>query len=198
MTVNHMSHGRGFAEKPKMDVTPARIFAGIKIEATAARELSELARPLASCAVRLVPKNDLHLTLVPPWNESGIARTVERLGIIASGFNCFSLAFEHLGYGPTLRHPRLLWAGCVVSCELKELRMTLLAAFGREDARPFHPHVTLARIPQNGRSFARKYPIDRPLTLTQCVRSVELFQSPSKGESGYQVLSSSPLAGGSL
>jgi len=93
MTVNHMSHGRGFADEPKMDVTPARICAGIKIEATAARELAELAQPLASCAVRLVPKNDLHLTLVPPWNESGIARTVERLGIIATGFNCFSLAF---------------------------------------------------------------------------------------------------------
>jgi 2'-5' RNA ligase len=144
--------------------------------------------------VRLVPKNDLHLTLVPPWNESDVATAIERLGIVASGCNCFLLSFEHLGYGPTLRHPRLLWAGCAANSELEKLRIALLAAFGREDARPFQPHVTLVRIRRNGRSIARRFPIDRPLALTQCVRSVELFQSPSKNQSGYQVLSSSPLA----
>jgi 2'-5' RNA ligase len=115
---------------------------------------------------------------------------------VASGFNSFLLTFEHLEYGPTLRHPRLLWARCVAGSALKELQAALMTAYGRTDTRPFRPHVTLARIPQNGRSAARKHPIDQPLSLEQCVRSVELFESPAKGQSGYRVLVSFPLGAG--
>lgn len=84
----------------------------------------------------------------------------------------------------------------IASSELKELQMALMAAYGRTDTRPFQPHVTLARIPQSGWALARKHPIDQPLSLTQCVASVELFQSPPKGQSGYRVLASLPLGAG--
>jgi len=172
---------------------PARVFAGLKIEAEVARKLAEFAQPLEYCGARLVPKSDIHLTLVPPWNDDHIASAVEKLSAVATGFNRFLLTFEHVEYGPTLRHPRLLWAQCGASSELKELQSALMAAFGRTDTRPFQPHVTLARVPQNGRAVARKHPIDQPLSLTQWIPSVELFQSPPKGHRGYRVLASLPL-----
>jgi hypothetical protein len=50
--------------------------------------------------------------------------------------------------------------------------------------------VTIARIRGNGSFVARACPIDRDLSLTQWVDSVELFQSPPPGENGYQVLAS--------
>jgi 2'-5' RNA ligase len=175
------------------ETQPLRIFVGLKIAAEVAGALAELARPLERYAVRLVPRNDIHLTLVPPWNESRIADAIETLRTAVGGFGTFVLAFAHLGYGPTLRHPRLLWVDCAASNELKNLRTALLAAYGRTDARPFQPHVTLARIPKNGRAIARHTPIDRMLSLTQCVNSVELFQSPPKGQSGYQVIASLSL-----
>ncbi len=142
-----------------------------------------------------MPESDIHLTLVPPWSESNIAGAIETLRAVASGFNRFLLTFAHLGYGPTLQHPRLLWADCVASSELKELQMALMAAYGRTETRPFLPHVTLARFPQNGWAAVRQHPIDLPLSLTQCVPSAELFQSPPKGQSGYRILDSLPLAG---
>ncbi len=137
---------------------PARVFAGLKLEAQIALKLTDLARPLKGCGARFVPMNDIHLTLVPPWNEGCIAGAIELLRTVASRFNRFLLTFEHLEYGPTLRHPRLLWARCVAGSELKELQAALMAAYGRTDTRPFQPHVTLARIPQNGRAAARMHP----------------------------------------
>jgi len=177
---------------------PARVFAGLKLDAQIARKLAELARPLEDCGARLVPVNDVHLTLVPPWNEGSIPSAVELLRAVAGGFNSFLLTLEHLEYGPTLRHPRLLWVRCAAGSELKELQAALMAAYGKTDTRPFQPHVTLARIPENGRAAVRKHPLDQPLSFTQCVRSVELFQSPAKGERGYRVLESTPLGAGKI
>jgi RNA 2',3'-cyclic 3'-phosphodiesterase len=172
---------------------PPRIFIGLKVAPELAQQLAELARALKSDEVRLVPSSDIHLTLVPPWTETHITDAVEKLRIAVCGIGRFLLGFEHLRYGPTLRHPHLLWAECVPSGELVELHTALLAAYGQMDPRPFRPHVTLARIPKNGRAIARKIPMDQGLSFSQYVTSVELFQSPAKASSGYQVLTSLPL-----
>jgi 2'-5' RNA ligase len=179
--------------RPPTNAQAARVFVGLKVVAEVAGELADLARPLERYAVRLVQRSDIHLTLVPPWNETHIAHAVETLRAAISGFGSFLLTFAHVGYGPTLHHPRLLWVDCAASEELKELRTALLTAYGQIDSRPFQPHVTLARIPRSGRVIARQNPMDQTLSLTQCVTSVELFQSPPKGQSGYQVLASLPL-----
>ena len=52
--------------RPLTDARPARVFIGLKVAAEAAGEIAELARPLECCGVRLVPRSDIHLTLVPP------------------------------------------------------------------------------------------------------------------------------------
>ena len=140
--------------------------------------------------VRLIAAADLHLTLVPPWNEVSIPEAVGKLGIVADRFGDFTLEFRHVGYGPEPRRPRLLWAECAAGLELARLHAELLLAFGQTDERPFRPHVTLARLRGKGSVIARKYPIDRALALAQRVGSVELMQSPAPGESGYKVLAS--------
>ncbi len=172
---------------------PARVFVGIKVAEKLAQELAELAQPLGPYRVRLVPSVDIHLTLVPPWNELNTTSAVEILRTAIGGFKSFLLTLAHLGYGPTRREPRLVWVECVASPELNDLRQVLLTAFGQSDPRPFLPHITLARMPRNGRSIARHNPFDRSLSLAQLVTSVELFQSPPQGQRGYRVLASLPL-----
>jgi 2'-5' RNA ligase len=179
--------------RTKEDARPTRVFVGLKLAPEITRELAELARSLEPYGVRLVPSADIHLTLVPPWNEPDIVNAVERLRATVNGFTAFPLTFARLAYGPTLRRPRLLWAECVASNVLVELRMALLTIFGQIDPRPFRPHVTLARFPTRGQVIARKAPIDQSLSLDQYVTSVELFQSPAKPQSGYQVVASVPL-----
>jgi len=174
-------------------VRPSRVFVALKIASEIAQTLAQYGHVLERFPVRLIAPADIHLTLVPPWNEASIPQTIERLRRVAGQCGSFTLKFEHVGYGPEPRFPRLLWASCAATDALAALRAALLAEFGQTDERPFRPHVTLARIRNNGRWIARKCPIDQDIALTQRVDSVELMQSPPPGENGYTVLASLPL-----
>lgn len=175
------------------DRTAARLFVGIKVAPEIAEALAASARCLEAYPVRLIRPADIHLTLVPPWNEVDLAGAVERLRDALRSFGSFDLAFEHLNYGPTPERPRFLWAECAPTTELAELQKQLAVAFEKVDERPFRPHVTLARIRSRGRKIAHENPIDRKLLHGQRVRSIELFQSPQRGDEGYRVIGSLPL-----
>ena len=170
--------------------SPARVFIGLKVAREIALELVRFAADLEQPSVRPVALGDIHLTLVPPWEEASINEAVEKLRLVASRFGPFALTFQHVGYGPQPRRPRLLWSDCAASDDIAALHAALLQAYGQADERPFRPHVTLARIRGNGFSVARRHPIDRELSLTQQVETVELFRSPPPGVRGYQVLAS--------
>jgi len=143
--------------------------------------------------VRLVKPPDIHLTLVPPWNEASVPDAIEKLRRIAGRFGAFWLTFQHVGYGAQPRRPRLLWADCAATEEMIALHAALVQAYGQTDERPFRPHATLARMRANGSALARRHPIDEPLSLRQYVGSLELFQSPPRDATGYRVLASVPL-----
>jgi 2'-5' RNA ligase len=174
---------------------PVRLFVGLKIIAAVARELARLARPLEGPSVRLVPAADIHVTLCPPWTEVFVVAAIDKLRRALGDFEPFSVTFKSLRYGPNSTRPRLLWVECAQSAELVRLRTVLLATFGQPDDRTFRPHATLARIRGNGPAITRNHPISAALALTLSVTSVELFQSPRPGESGYKVLASIPLQG---
>jgi 2'-5' RNA ligase len=180
-------------DSPAASRRGARIFVGSKIAPEIARELARIAQQLEHFDIRPVATDDIHLTLVPPWEDASPPDAIEKLGAIAARFDAFVLTIEHVGYGPNPRRPRLLWADCAATDQIATLRAALLRACGQSDERPFHPHVTLARIRGNGFAIARRHPIDQELSLTQRIESIELFQSPPPGERGYRVLASLPL-----
>jgi 2'-5' RNA ligase len=159
-------------------VRPVRIFVALRIAPEIALELAQYSRGLQQFSVRLVAPADIHLTLVPLWNEFSTPDTVEKLRCVADRFFPFTLTFRHIGYGPEPRRPRFLWAECAASKEIAELHAALHQAFGPADERSFRPHVTLARLRDKGRAIARKHPVDQDLAFMQRVDSVELMQSP--------------------
>jgi 2'-5' RNA ligase len=174
---------------------PARVFVALRTAPEIAAELTQMTRVLERFSVRLIAADDIHLTLVPPWNETTIAAAVDKLRGVAEKAAPFTLNFRQLSYGPQRRRPRLVWAECAESEALSALHAALLAAFGQTEERLFRPHVTVARIRGNGAAVARKQPIDRALQFSQQVDSVELMQSPPAGETGYRVLASLKLGG---
>jgi 2'-5' RNA ligase len=176
---------------------PIRVFVGIKVASDIAEELAKLVKPLECLPIRLIPPLDMHLTLVPPWNEINVPDAIEKLQKAICGQQAFALTFEHLIYGPTRRRPRLLWVECAPNGEIVKMQALLLATFGQAQEKPFRPHVTLARIRRNGRAIASEHPFNQTLSLIQRVGAIELFKSPGRGERGYQVLASVPLRRGS-
>jgi 2'-5' RNA ligase len=175
-------------------IRPVRIFVALRISPDIALALAQYGRDLEQFSVRPVAPADIHLTLVPPWNEVSPAEAVEKLRRVVDRFCPFTLTFRHVGYGPEPKRPRFLWAECVASKEIAEFRVALIQAFGQADERPFRPHVTLARLRDKGRALARKHPLDQDLALTQRIESIELMQSPPPDGSGYKILASVPLA----
>ena len=128
----------------------ARVFVALKIAPGIADELARMALELERFPVRLIAPADIHLTLVPPWNEVSIPGAVGKLRGVAGRFGEFVLEFRHVGYGPDPRRPRFLWVECAAGPDLAQLRASLLVAFEQTDERPFRPHVTLARLRANG------------------------------------------------
>lgn len=173
-----------------------RVFLGVKIAPDLSDQLASLVKELREEQVKFVSPGDIHLTLVPPWNEASIDEAIQKMRLIVSKFGAFALELRELNYGPEAKRPRLLWAECAAPDEAIALRGALLDLFGQKDDRPFRPHVTLARLRGNGAAIACRHPIDRPLSFVQYVESVELFRSPPAGATGYKVLASAPLAEG--
>jgi 2'-5' RNA ligase len=173
--------------------TGVRVFVGLKTADEIAADLAQRVRHLKQAHVRLVEAADIHLTLVPPWQEEFPSRAIETLRTVAAQFGAFHLTYERIRYGPDVRRPRLVWVDCAQSDEIAALRAALLRAYERTDNRPFQPHVTLARIRGNERSIARTFPLDIALGLAQDVATIELFQAPSRGATGYAVLASERL-----
>ena len=75
---------------------PPRIFVGLKMASEIAGSLAGLAERIESVPLRRVAENDIHLTLVPPWNETSIPDAVEKLRRALSGFE---LSFPKIIFG---------------------------------------------------------------------------------------------------
>ncbi|MBI5970050.1 MAG: RNA 2',3'-cyclic phosphodiesterase [Deltaproteobacteria bacterium] len=97
------------------------------------------------------PEN-IHLTLkflaeIDAASVEPAAKAINEAAVFAAPF---TLTAEGIGGFPSLKGPRVIWAGIKDHPGLTELRGKIedgLAAIGFErDARRFHPHLTLCRI----------------------------------------------------
>jgi 2'-5' RNA ligase len=173
-----------------------RVFVGLKMALAIAQELAQCAHRLERAPSRFVPCEDIHLTLVPPWNENSIADVVDKLRATSSRLTPFPLTFTRLSYWPNHRRPRLLCVECTPTVELVALQSALSEVLGQTNDRPFKPHVTLARLKRGAKPASAKSALDQDLAFKQSIGTVELFQSPKPPAKGYTVLASVPLSAG--
>jgi 2'-5' RNA ligase len=171
-----------------------RVFVGLKMAPAIAQELAQYAHRLERAPSRFVPCEDIHLTLVPPWNENTIPDVIERLRATSSSLAPFPLAFTRLSYWPNHRRARLLCVECTPTPALAALQSALLDVLDQTNDRPFKPHVTLARLKRGAKPASAKSALDQDLGLEQSIGTVELFQSPKPPRKGYAILASVPLA----
>ncbi len=175
---------------------PQRVFIGIKMSEEIADACVKLQADLADLPARFIPPEDIHLTLVPPWDESDIRFAEYTLQTTLFPAKCFTLELQRLSYGPDPMRPWLAWIECAASAELVALKKELMKAFGARDSVPFTPHVTIARFSEKDAEVLTHRPIDRSVRLSMRVDSVQFFSSPGKGGEGYTVLASLPLCEG--
>ncbi|HEV2460292.1 MAG TPA: RNA 2',3'-cyclic phosphodiesterase [Ktedonobacterales bacterium] len=121
------------------------------MRAALASSIVRLSRALP--AVRFTPPEGLHLTLAFLGELDGdrLAEAYAAACAAAQGVTPFTLALMNLGFFGPPRGPRVLWAGvggdlAALTTLHQQLAQQLEARGFPLDARPFAPHLTLARL----------------------------------------------------
>jgi 2'-5' RNA ligase len=125
-----------------------RLFVAVDLPVAERLRLAALAAPMAGA--RWTPTSDLHLTLrflgaVPDDGVDALAGALARIAAPT-----FVLALAGVGVFPPLasrKAAHVLWAGIAPSPQLAALKATIDGALAPDpEARPYSPHVTLARL----------------------------------------------------
>ena len=121
-------------------------------------EIRDVFQPL-QLPWRWVTPEQIHLTLkflgnVPAEQVTLIAQA---MACAAQGQTAFTLRAQSLGCFPHPSRPRVLWVGLVDPSQAlahlnERLSAALIPAGFPPEERPFHPHLTLARAQNVGRS----------------------------------------------
>lgn len=117
----------------------------------------ERLRPLGS-AVAWVPPPNLHVTLqfLGSQSEERLAEAEAALADAAARSAPVDVTFHGVGAFPGLERPRILWIGLAQGAlEVRALQARVadaLAARGfPKEERPWHPHLTIGRVPDERR-----------------------------------------------
>lgn len=185
-----------------------RLFIGIALSPACREAIASAVSPLRIRRIRVswTPEPNLHLTLkflgeTPPERVEEIARLLERAG---EAIPPFDLVVEGAGVFPSLRAPRVLWAGVREPLELvgklqENMENALSGAGFPREERPFHPHITVGRVkgglpPGWGEEYARFLSGRRFGAVG--VSSFQLYESRlSPAGATYFVLRDIPLRG---
>jgi 2'-5' RNA ligase len=183
-----------------------RLFVAVNLKDDERKKLYKAASPLrkSGMPVRWVEPSALHITLkflgeVRPQNIDAVMHAV---GSVAAKAVPHDVKLAGFGAFPTIRRPRIIWAGAEAKPELRSLKHDLeweLAALGFErELRAFQPHITLGRANDESEagdfrdlenligeiSYKSKIP----------VRQVDLMSSKLTAEGArYEVLGTVPI-----
>lgn len=182
-----------------------RLFIAIELAADVRAALEATAQELARCGAdaRWSRGDNLHLTLKFLGNvePEGVDPLVVALRGAASSVAAQSIWVRGLGVFPDPRRPRVVWAG-IEGDLLTPLAARVEAACNglgfAAEARPFRPHVTLARL-RSRRGWpalrARLGEVAERSFGRSDVKSVDLFRSDLRRDGAvYTKLFRAPLA----
>lgn len=170
-----------------------RIFIAIPISEKLQSEILdwEKSKPdLQKLTVRWLADKNLHITLVPPWQEADIESVANKLQDAVKNFKPFEIKFVKVKFGPNENNPRLIWVEGMLCGELADFKEKIESVFGvKKENRPYLPHFTLARFkPEDFAGFAVKN-LDEKIFWKEKVDSAAIMESklsPSGAE--YEIL----------
>jgi 2'-5' RNA ligase len=129
-----------------------RLFTGIDLPAEAKEDIARLLDRLRPAAhVRWTPAYNLHITckFIGQWPDERVDELKNALQPLGAR-RPFEIALEGIGWFPNPHSPRILFIAVKAGPEFEQLARDIDAAcakLGIElEAKPFKPHLTMARI----------------------------------------------------
>lgn len=176
-------------------MTSLRLFVAIPLEEEVRTALHAAAAPLRDAApgLRWTPAGRLHLTVkfLGDTPQDRVGPLEGALRDVARAHAAVPLVIRGAGAFPTLRRPRVVWAGVDPAPRLELLQHDVESAFAAlgipVEGRAFRPHVTLARA---GAPIALE-------TARALARAVRRFDFGFEGDaSSLDLMQSSLTTGG--
>jgi len=172
---------------------PHRIFIALPISEDIKQAVDIWTHDYEKLPVRWISRKNLHVTMIPPWEESDVKVAKEKLNTISGKIGEFNVEFKKIVYGPLHRRPpNLIWASGLVPKQAVILKDELERIFAISNSRrSLFMHMTLARF--NERHFS-SFPVkhlDEEISWPNKVNSLILMES--LGWSEYGVLHSVAL-----
>lgn len=131
-----------------------RLFLGIPLDAAIKSALRTIRRDLGILPVRWLQDENLHITLIPPW-EGEPEAAIAALEMMGPKIPALNLELDRVEFGPDPRRPRLIWAAGETPAGLLDLKRELENALGlAPEKREYRLHATLAVLaPEKFRDF---------------------------------------------
>lgn len=150
--------------------------------------------------IRWIEPKNLHVTLVPPWEEVEWKVASNKLQVVEC--EPFEISFNKIELGLNDREPRMIWLSGNASEEIKKLKKLierhLESPTIKRDGRHIYQHVTLARFRSEHRSEhmirsgQQNFPL--PVDWRMTVEKFVLYRSHLLPQgSDYEVLAEFPL-----
>ncbi len=189
---------------------PFRTFLAItpdeKVLDSVEEKIGALRRGLEFPGIRWEPRSKWHITLrfLGDVEAAEVPELCAAIDEVCRGRSGFSAKVANVGAFPSLKRPRVLWAGIETEGEyLEDLHKSLRTATDRfankPDEKRFRPHLTLARMKtESRRTLSQIAPAVHPFSDLDFgswnVDGVELWRSLLKpGGSQYELLNRTPL-----
>lgn len=154
-----------------------RIFVAIKVSTDIKKKIKSVKKDYEDLPLKWHKDSDLHITILPPWDEENIGEVREKLKEIKDKMESFEIGFNHITLGPYYDRPKLVWAKGKATKEIYTLREKLESVFQKYSQRRFKLHLTLARFSrEDTRSIMNAWQ-NKNISWTQKVDSIVLFES---------------------
>jgi RNA 2',3'-cyclic 3'-phosphodiesterase len=206
---------RPFVRPPDDPPGTSRLFVAIPVAADVRAAIGELMTAVAGGPIeervfgqpRWVRVDGLHVTLrflgaTPDERQSALG---DALRASARGAAPFEIVLSGGGAFPNSARPRVLWVGIAegaarIEALVRRLDVELQPLGWPPEARPFAPHLTLARtdgVPGADERARTLADAARDVRLSWAADSIVLYKSIiGRGPTRYEVLAEAELAGG--
>jgi len=155
-----------------------RVFIALPISGALKNTIKQWRKTYKDLPVRWLEDKNLHITLVPPWEENDLPRIEAALRKHPSQIGPQTLEFTETSFGPDSKGPRLIWATGQAPYELSQLRSSIEKILKRPiTKKPLLQHLTLARFrPHDFPSFPN-IDLSKHIHWTDVVDSFALMES---------------------
>ncbi|NTV31085.1 RNA 2',3'-cyclic phosphodiesterase [candidate division WWE3 bacterium] len=155
----------------------ARLFVGIPISEKLQRIIIDWQQQHSfSESVRWIKPENLHITLIPPWETNSVHETIKKVSSWESPTLGFDIKFDTITFGHAHPNPSVIWATGQTPESLLLIRSSLhsIVPNNAEKNQHFLMHTTIGRM---NWKFHSEFTLNKQINWKETIHTICLYES---------------------